>query len=209
MKKIPTLFVRDFGEGSNGRYVTEQVNPGCEWVLAGRGRPTRKWDGTCVRVVNGGGLYEISVRREVKPDRPEPDGYELVEIDGKTGKKVGWEPWSNSPFAAFIEEARQTWAAEHPLPDPWHSDIPTATYELIGPKINGNPDRSDVHRLVRHGAELFPAADRSYEGIRAALLTRPEVEGIVFWRDVSDPNSDRAKIKRKDFRVVPSTGETT
>ena len=34
MKKIPTVFVRDF-EHSNGRYVLDQVAPGCEWVLAG------------------------------------------------------------------------------------------------------------------------------------------------------------------------------
>lgn len=45
MQKIPTMFVRD---PDNMRYVIDEVTPGCEWVLAGEGTPTRKYDGTCV-----------------------------------------------------------------------------------------------------------------------------------------------------------------
>ena len=46
MKKIPTVFARD--PETNLRYVKDEVTPGCEWVFAGEGVATRKYDGTCV-----------------------------------------------------------------------------------------------------------------------------------------------------------------
>lgn len=51
MRKIPTLLKRD---PDNMRSVLMEVNPGCEWVLAGEGKPTRKYDGTCVMLDEGG-----------------------------------------------------------------------------------------------------------------------------------------------------------
>lgn len=48
MKKIPTVFVRD--PETNLKHVRDEVHPDCQWVLDGEGVPTRKWDGTCVRV---------------------------------------------------------------------------------------------------------------------------------------------------------------
>ncbi len=47
MRKIPTLFLRD---AEDMRRVTRAVHPACAWVLAGEGIPTRKFDGTCVRM---------------------------------------------------------------------------------------------------------------------------------------------------------------
>ena len=46
MRKIPTLFVREFLP-NHKIIITDQVAPGCEWVLAGEGVATRKLDGTC------------------------------------------------------------------------------------------------------------------------------------------------------------------
>lgn len=200
MRKIPTLFVRDF-EHDNGRYVIDEVTPGCEWVLAREGVPTRKWDGTCIRVRNDG-VYAFYARREVKAGKPTPNGFEPIETDEVTGKTVGWEPWSLSPFAAFITEAKANWAATHPLPDVWIGDVPHGTYELVGPKINGNPDEFDTHRLVPHGRETLALDDRSYDGIRSFLLRFDHMEGIVFWRKLGNPDAGLAKIKRRDFRGV-------
>lgn len=45
MIKMPCLFVREF-HGRDSFTITEQVTPGCEWVLAGEGVATRKRDGT-------------------------------------------------------------------------------------------------------------------------------------------------------------------
>lgn len=40
MKKIPTLFVRDFD--NRPAHVLPEVTPGCDWVLAGEGQVTRR-----------------------------------------------------------------------------------------------------------------------------------------------------------------------
>ena len=44
MKKIPCVFKRIFEGKDKG--ITEEVTPGCEWVLKGEGVATRKWNGT-------------------------------------------------------------------------------------------------------------------------------------------------------------------
>lgn len=56
MKKIPTLFVREFFPCHKVK-ITDQVTPGCEWALAGEGVATRKMDGTCT-MVQGGKLFK-------------------------------------------------------------------------------------------------------------------------------------------------------
>ena len=50
VQKIISLFKRDY---ENTRLVYDEVVPGAEWVVAGEGRATRKWDGTCCMVRNG------------------------------------------------------------------------------------------------------------------------------------------------------------
>ena len=181
MKKIPTMFVRDFERG-NGRYVTSDVTPGCDWVLAGEGVPTRKYDGTCV-MFDGERWW---ARREVKAGKATPDGFQPVETDETTGKTVGWEPVEQSSFAKFHAEAIDGIAQQEP-----------GTYELIGPKVNGNPESAASHRIVAHAlAEPMDVPDRSYDGIRAVLAAAPGIEGIVFHH----PDGRMAKIKGRDFR---------
>lgn len=52
MKKIPTLFVRNFDEHHN-KTITREVTPGMEWVLAGEGTATIKIDGSCCAIIDG------------------------------------------------------------------------------------------------------------------------------------------------------------
>ena len=54
MRKIPSLFKRDY-EGTHKVY--DEVVEGSEWVLAGEGVPTRKWNGTAC-MIEGGKLYK-------------------------------------------------------------------------------------------------------------------------------------------------------
>jgi hypothetical protein len=46
---MPCLFVRDFTDKRNPKISTD-VTPGCEWVMAGEGVATRKYDGTACLV---------------------------------------------------------------------------------------------------------------------------------------------------------------
>ena len=176
VRKIPTLFVRDFD--NDPRYVTRDVTPGCEWVLKGEGVPTRKYDGTCV-MWDGNRWW---ARREVKPGKQAPAGFTEVEHDRETGKTVGWEPAEQSSFARHLASAIG------------YSDPEPGTYELVGPKINGNPEQMDCNALVPHGELEFDDVPRDFDGLAAWLLAHPW-EGIV-WHH---PDGRMAKLKRRDF----------
>jgi hypothetical protein len=184
MRKIPTVFVRN---PDDRRYVLPEVTPGCEWVLAGEGTATAKYDGTCT-AFDGEQWW---ARREVKPGKTPPPNWEEIDADEVTGKRVGWEPIEQSPFAKAFSDALD-------------NVRPTTigTYELIGPKVNGNPHERTTHLLVRHGAvEVDLPASLTFDSLRDALAPyrgndyRDWIEGIV-WHH---PDGRRAKLKARDF----------
>jgi hypothetical protein len=77
--------------------------------------------------------------------------------------------------------------------------LPDGTYELIGPKIQGNPEGFPVHTLVAHsdrGLRLFGsfAPERTFAAIRG-YLEHAGIEGIVWHHE----DGRMVKIKRKDF----------
>lgn len=189
MKKIPTVFRRD---PDDMRRVTREVHPECQWVLDGEGVATVKYDGTCV-MKDGDGRWWA--RREVKPGKRTPPNFQPVMTDDATGKTVGWEPIEQSAFAKYHAEAlteTDSVIAQR--------GFPAGTYELVGPKVNGNPERVEDHQLYMHeaAAKLFDVP-RDYDGL-AAYLPPLDFEGIV-WHH---PDGRMAKLKRKDFpRVGP------
>lgn len=189
MRKIPTVFVRDFTEPSNGRYVINEVTPGCEWVLDGEGVPTRKYDGTCVMLDDAGQWW---ARRTVKPDQSSPLTFVPVETDTTTGIVVGWTPVKQSAFVKAHTQAVESHVERRP-------GVPLfapGTYELCGPKVNGNPEDYTRHMLVRHDdAEVIEDAPRTFHGL-AGLMSSMPYEGIV-WHH---PDGRMAKLKRRDFR---------
>jgi hypothetical protein len=180
VKKIPTLFVRDT---KDRRYVTPEVTPGCEWVLAGEGKPTRKFDGTCVMLDKQGRWW---ARREVKPDKEQPPGFVAIEYDDETGKTVGWEPVEQSSFAKYHAEAITGTTVYEP-----------GTYELIGPKINGNPENWSHTALIAHGCvPLVNPEPITYATLRAALTAGDFTHEGIVWHH---PDGHMAKLKRRDF----------
>jgi hypothetical protein len=178
MRKIPTLFIRDVDDM---RRVTRQVNPACRWVVAGEGVATRKYDGTCVLLDDAGRWW---ARREVKPGKTPPPNYRPVETDPNTGKTVGWEPIEQSAFAKFHAEALAAGIPGTP-----------GTYELVGPKVNGNPEQVGRHVLWAHAdADVLPDAPRDFDGLARYLGDFPG-EGIV-WHH---PDGRMVKLKRRDI----------
>jgi hypothetical protein len=185
MRKIPTVFLRD---PDNMARVLEAHNPECEWVLAGEGVATRKYDGTCM-MLDGAGTWWA--RREVKPGKQAPAAFQPIETDLVTGKMVGWIPAQDSPFAKFWVEAVDTGP---------YGGLQPGTYELIGPKINGNPEKVEKHTLIRHAdaERRHMNGPLTYETIRAIMATVGKMgwEGIV-WHH---PDGRMAKLKVKDFQ---------
>lgn len=182
MNKIPTMFERDW-KGDRSR-VLDIPNPACEWVFAGEGVATRKIDGSCC-MVRDGKLYK---RRELREGDKEPAGFERVTRDDETSKIIGWVPVGDGP-----DDQWHRWA----FANVHIGDLPpvNGSYELVGPKCQGNPERYLSHVLISHSAtDHFHDVPRDFDGLREWLTGR-DIEGIVFHH----PDGRMAKIKLKDF----------
>lgn len=183
MKKIISLFQRNY---DGDKLVRNEVVPGAEWVISGEGRATRKWDGTCC-MVRDGKLYK---RYDAKQGKTPPPGFEPAqEYDEVTGHMPGWIAVGEGPEDRWFREA---W-------DNQKKFIGDGTYELCGPKINGNPEYEEVkivkglHMLIRHGAHIMDAP-RCFTLLKEWFDGR-DIEGIVWHHD----DGRMVKIKVRDF----------
>lgn len=201
MKKIISLFKRNY---DGDRLVRNEVVEGAEWVLAGEGVAMRKMDGTCC-MIRAGKLYK---RYEVKPGGKPPANFEPAnDVDEATGKQQGWVPvgdgpddrWHREAFAELVERG----------------DTTDGTYELVGPKVQGNPEKYPRHCLVAHTNNLLRLepyfwshlnsisesgkqwlVPRDFDGLKAYLADH-DIEGIVWHHD----DGRMVKIKGKDFGI--------
>ncbi len=184
MKKIPTMFKRS----EETRLVVNSITIGCEWVAKGKGIATRKWDGTCCMVREG----ELFKRYTLKRGKTAPKDFEATtEPDEVTGKVEGW---------VHVGDGKE---------DRWHMEAfkggrPDGTYELCGPKVQGNPERCPEHVLIPHGyrkleqtifSDILPGRD--FISLREYLGSH-DIEGIVFHH----PDGRMAKVKGRDFGIT-------
>jgi len=175
MKKTPTIFIRD---ANDRKHLLPEPNPECDWVFKGEGVATRKYDGTCC-LMKHGALYK---RREIKKGKPIPEDFILADRDEVTGKTVGWVPVTAGPDDRWHLEA-------------FRPSLSNGTYELVGPKIQGNPEGLGDHVLLSHeDAEQYPDAPRTFTEL-AEWLSYQDIEGLVFHHE----DGRMAKIKKRDF----------
>lgn len=216
MKKIPTLFVREFTP-DHRKTLTQNVTKGCEAVLRGECSPTTKWDGACCAIIKG----EIYKRYDAKngknppvgaiPCQPEPDPI-----------TTHWPHWvkceEGKPEDKYFFEALENFKSEVSEKLFYHLfcvDDEIRTLEAVGPAWQSNPHGLPKNTLIVHGADRLDDFAESVEEqigygkeIGASQLTPDvlfdlledylrshEIEGIVFWRD----GSPLCKIKRSDF----------
>lgn len=181
MRKIISLFQRNY-EGD--RLVRNEVVPEAEWVLLGEGVPTRKYDGTCCLVKD----KKLFKRYEVKPGGTPPDNFQPAnEVDENTGKQQGWIPVGEGPEDRWHREAFSNYREDGSPP----SD---GTYELLGPKVQGNLEGYKHHILLPHGDQGLYGNPRTFDDIKEYLSTH-DIEGIV-WHHA---DGRMVKIKQKDF----------
>ena len=183
MKKIISLFQRNY---DGDRLVRDEIVPGAEWVVAGEGVATQKLDGTCCLIED----RKLFKRYDVKKGRSIPPGFiPAQDADEVTGHLPGWLP-------ARRDDPADKWhfeAFDH-LVQVLGPTPPDGTYELCGPKVQGNPEHFSLHVLCPHGKIVFSDAPRTFTAIRDWFRGQ-DIEGIV-WHH---PDGRMVKIKKKDF----------
>ena len=184
MKKISTLYKKDLNNLSR---VTNELDPENQWVIDGEGIPTRKFDGTATAIING----EIYKRYDVKKGKQVPQGaIPCQEPDKFTGH---WPHWvkcdkKKKEDQYFFEGFNRLFYS-----------IEDGTYELCGEKVGINAEKVIGHILIKHGSEVLPIEDFSFEGLKN-YLSNPEldIEGIVFHHKT---DGRMCKIRKCDFGI--------
>lgn len=180
MKKISTLFKKN---PENLGLVINEINPENKWVFDGEGIATRKYDGAAAAIIDGR-LYK---RYDVKRGKAVPaNAIPCQEPDEITGH---WPHWvlcdTNKPEDKYFFEGLKMM-----------DDIEDGTYELCGPKIQGNPENLDVHFLVPHGVDHIDVPT-DWDSIKS-YLSKENIEGIVFHHKTDDR---MCKIRKSDFGI--------
>lgn len=179
MKKIPTLFVREF-DGHKIVGITNEITPGCEEAFL-HGDATIKIDGSCCAIING----EFYKRYDARKGKTPPEGaIPCCDPDPITGH---WPHWvkvdETNPGDKWFVAAKNN-SGRH---------LSDGTYEAIGPHFQGNPYDLHADTLVEHGIGNA-YVERSFAGVKD-FLEKHNIEGLVFWYQ----GKPVCKIKRTDF----------
>lgn len=179
MRKITTLYKKN---PENLSLVIPVVDPENNWVFTDSAvKKTRKYDGTAAAII-GGVLYK---RYDVKEGRKVPEGaIPCQEPDPVTGH---WPHW----VACNINNKEDKYFFKA-----FSRNLPDGTYELCGPKVQGNPEGFESHVLVRHGETIVEITDLSFYGLKEFFLFS-NIEGIVFHH----PDGRMCKIRKSDFGI--------
>ena len=181
MKKIPTLFVRNF---ENHKIVkcTDEITPGCEEAFL-NGKATVKIDGSCCAIIDGVFYKRYDAKKNKKP----PEGaIPCCDPDPITGHHPHWVKVDkdNPADKWFVEAFNNTYISYRGI---------NRTFEAVGPHFQGNPYMYEKDKLIPHG-EHYVDVVRTYDGVKNFLESN-RYEGIVFWYN----GEPVCKIKRTDF----------
>jgi hypothetical protein len=187
MQKIISLFCRNYG--TNHR-VRDEIVPGAEWVANGEGVATVKWDGTSC-LVKDGVLYK---RYDAKHGKVPPPGFIPAQEapDPVSGHWPGW-------LKIEASKSSDVWHLDAIAPrTPEDCGLADGTYELVGPRVQGNHHNLTKHKLILHGNDKFSEKPpRTFDGLYDWLI-RHAVEGVVWHHQ----DGRMVKIKRKDFGLM-------
>ena len=186
MKKIASLFQRNY---DGDRKVRNEVVTGSEWVLAGEGQATRKWDGMAIAVIHG-----VAYKRyDAKAGRTPPKDFMPAQpsADPVSGHWPGWVP-AHDDKRIFDGLA---WGSANLFGG---GIVPDGTYEVCGPTIGtrhgANPENLTETILVIHGADKLYDCPRTFDAIKEYLRER-SIEGIVWHHE----DGRMVKVKKSDF----------
>jgi hypothetical protein len=184
MNYIPTLFRRHAGDSR----IYPELTPGCEWVVNGEGLAYRMWDGISCKMINSV-LYR---HHTVRPEKTPPPQFISAGCPDPNGNWRGWVPvFSRADTDKCFVEAITHWHKRNGcLP-------PEGTYELCGPKVQGNPYKFDYHILIPHTFWIEPRCPRTYGNLGLYLETTP-IMGVVW----THPDGRMAQVKARDYGLM-------
>lgn len=191
MKKIPTLFQ---AERTPVYTLLDRVTSGCIWVIVGKGIPTEKYDGMACAVIE----RQLYKRYDMKPGRTKPEGWIACEEtpDISTRHWPGWMPVGDGPEDKHFREAFRH----------GKEDLPAdGTFELLGPKVQGNPYGLKEVTYTPHGKHELTDLPHvlTLGSLRLWFLQHPEFEGIVWHHE----DGRMVKLKRKNYGLSWPTPE--
>lgn len=200
MKKIKTLFKID----RQTNRAIDEINPGMNWVIEGKGVATLKVDGSSC-MVKDGELYK-RYDKKLKPyySKQLRAGikFEITE-DCFNQLPPDTIPCEEKPDPVTLHHPHWVKVDKNKDEDKFHiealksvsANLPDGTYELIGEKINSNPYKMSGHSLVRHGSTILSVPDRSF-GAMKLFLEGLDGEGVVFY---NEETGDMCKVRKKDM----------
>lgn len=186
MKKIPTLYKREFDTNGNKVPISNEfTNEICKEAFL-YGIPTIKFDGSCCAVIDG----KFYRRYDAKKGKPIPIG--AIKCQEKADEITGHLPcWvrvrEDNPSDKWLIKALDNTLEIL-------GEVENGTYEAVGKHFNANPYNLFYDTLIKHGESQILDLERTFNGVKD-YLEKHEIEGIVFWLN----NEPICKIKRSDF----------
>lgn len=198
MKKIPTLFEREYENHKVVGITDKLTSPNLQVVLDGKAIPTVKIDGSCVAVIDG----KWYKRYDCKKGKKAPAG--AIPCQDTPDEVTGhWPHWveldETKPEDKWFIEAFYNYCDSDYFKLESGDIICPITYEAIGPHFQGNPYSLEKDFLYKHGSKVITGEFKhTFEGIKEYLKYTP-IEGIVFWLEDPTGYYPICKIKRSDF----------
>lgn len=197
---------------SAGREILATTMVREEARVKGQGVATGKLDGCCVRLTERG----LEMRQDLRMATKGPHKGKYVSKKGKPANMPAtWVPTTNKPelnperkfvshigfrcaqspgdkyaLEVFSEDKNQVRVLTSILPVTIEyvpvENLTGKTYELLGPRINGNFHELEEHCLAPHGGVVVDLGDDQLDTVKLFLTTDPlgqKLEGIVWHMD--------------------------
>lgn len=197
MKKIPTLFVREYGDHEVIGIIDKLTDPSLQVVLDGKCEATIKVDGSCCAIIDSKFYKRYDAKNGKKPPA------EAIPCQDAPDEITGhWPHWlevnENKPEDKWYAEALKNYCndmIEKARVQVQNNRILDGTYEAVGPHFQGNPYNLKQDTLYKHGVDFITFTKPITFDLLKTFLQENKIEGIVFWYN----GKPLCKIKRSDF----------
>ena len=197
MKKIPTLFERQYANHEVIGITDKLTDESLQIVLDGKTLPTIKYDGSACMISN----KKLYKRYDAKKGKKAPEG--AIPCQPEPEPITGhWPHWvelkeDNPADKWYLEAFKNSLALIYSDAAIIFQEGREHTFEAIGPHFQDNPYNLSYDCVIAHGFRSISELQGKQLtfGIIKEYLRFNNIEGIVFWY----ADKPLCKIKRSDF----------